>query len=196
MLVTNFNPSENDLRYINSVTRELESGISLEEMQRNITSLFAEFEKVPINGLVRNKMLDVSCHLGIYQSKVMSYRFTAESVTQQEGVEYLIQVLSLLKQSGSFEVPDNLYQLYRRWIVWEGQQIEVEELANDNWNYSVMRSQERDQLFIEVLNNRSAAYWDKLFLVDQEDYSVIETAIQQGNKQILNNLADKYRAGM
>lgn len=196
MLVTNFNPSENDLRYINSVTRELESGITLEELQRNVAALIAEFEKVPINGLVRNKMLDVSCHLGIYQSKVMSYRFTAESVTQREGVQYLIQVLSLLKQSGSFEVPDNLYQLYRRWIVWEGQQIEVEELANDNWNYSVMRSKERDQLFIEVLNNRSAAYWDKLFLVDQEDYSVIETAIQQGNKQILNNLADKYRAGM
>jgi hypothetical protein len=196
MLVTNFNPSENDLRYINAVTRELESGITLVELQRNVAALIAEFEKVPINGLVRNKMLDVSCHLGIYQSKVMSYRFTAESVTQQEGVEYLIQVLSLLKQSGSFEVPDNLYQLYRRWIVWEGQQIEVEELANDNWNYSVMRSQERDQLFIEVLNNRSAAYWDKLFLVDQKDYSVIETAIQQENKQILNNLADKYRAGM
>lgn len=196
MLVTNFNPSENDLRYINAVTSVLKSGVALEEMQRNVAALIEEFERVPINGLVRQKMLDVSCHLGIYQSKVMSYRFTAESVTFQKGVEILTEVLSLLKQSGSFEVPGNLYQLYRRWIVFEGRQIEVDELADDQWNYSIMRNKDNGELFIEVLNNRSAAYWDKLFLVDTEDCSVIEKAIQQENKQILNNLADKYRARM
>ncbi len=196
MLLTNFNPSENDLRYINSVTTVLKSDASREEMQRNVAALIEEFERVPINGLVRQKMLDLSCHLGIYQSNVMSYRFTAESVTHQKGVEILIEVLSLLKQSGPIEVPDNLYQLYRKWIVWEGQQIEVEELVKDNWNYIVMKSKEHGELFIEVLNSRSAAYWDRLFLVDTEDCSVIEKAIQQENKQILNNLADKYRARM
>lgn len=196
MLVNNFNPSENDLRYINAVTSVLESGVALEEMKRNVAALIEEFERVPINGLVRQKMLDLSCHLGIYQSNVMSYRFTAESVTLQKGVDILIEVLSLLKQSGSFEVRDNLYQLFRRWIVFEGRQIEVDELADDQWNYSVMRSKDNRELFIEVLNNHSAAYWDKLFLVDTEDCSVIETAIQQGTKQILNNLADKYRARM
>jgi|GEM_PF-1910588 len=196
MHVANFKPSENDIQYIDDVLSILASGSTKEDMCNSLMTTIAQYESVPINGLVRNKMLDVSYHLGIYQSKEMSYRFVGESVTHQEGIDLLLSVLSVLKQSGSIEVPDNLYQLYRKWIVWEERQIEVEELEKDNWNYILMRSKERGDLFIEVLNSRSAAYWDKLFLIEQEDYTAIETAIQQGNKQILNNLADKYRAGM
>lgn len=196
MHVANFNPSENDIQYIDDVLSILASSSTKEDMCNSLMTTIAQYERIPINGLVRNKMLDVSCHFSIYQSKEMSYRFAGASVTHQEGIDLLLSVLSVLKQSGSIEVPDNLYQLYRKWILWEERQIEIEELADDNWNYSIMRSKEHGELFIEVINNRSAAYWDKLLLVDKEDYSIIETAIQQGNKQILNNLADKYRARM
>jgi hypothetical protein len=168
----------------------------METMRNSMKAAIAAYERIPINGLVRQKALDLQCHMGVYESQTMHYRAREANVDFEKGIQILSEVFTALKQTGTFNIAEDIYKLYRKWIVWDGQQIEVLELVNDSWNYSVMRSTERGELFIEVVHNRSAAYWDKLFLVDKEDYSAIETAIQQGNKQILINLADKYRARM
>jgi hypothetical protein len=194
MKVKNFTPSEHDKRYLLDVLQILKIDTAFETQKELLRKVIQQYETVPVNGLIRNKLFDISCHYGLYQSALMSYRFASAPIDFDAGKTLMGTVLELLQAGGDIEVPENIYQLYQNRIVYEGETIEVEELYSSDWNFKIFKATSGGNYYFDIMLNQSAAYWNKVSLVPAELIVEIESAISGKNETVLNSIADRLKS--
>ncbi len=193
MKITDLNLSNDDNGYIDSIIEVLSRGLTKHDLAIHVKTIVEDYEKVPINGLIRDIITDLECHLDLYSSNTNDYRFKDKTFTFSEGIDRFIEILKLVKQNKDFELPDNIYKIYQRWIYFDDDRIEVEPLLFDNWNYYLFKDMQKDNYYFSIMLNVSAAYWDKVFKVSEVDKPNLKIAIGLNKKDEISLIADRIR---
>jgi len=185
--------SENDKNYIDLIINLLNKGQNKENLAIQIKPIVEEYSYLPTNGLINGLMLDLQCHIGLYSSNKLDYRFKGREYTFNEGVEYVLDRLKLVREQSNFELPDDIYERYVRWIVLDNENIEVEVLFSEHWNYDLLKDIAKDDYYFDLVINVSFASFSKTVKVDNNDNLNLEKAINEKDKLFINSLADKIR---
>jgi hypothetical protein len=193
MKITDLNLNNDDNGYIDSILEVLSKGMSKTDLAIRVKTVVGNYNKVSINGLIRDIITDLQCHLDLYSSDTNDYRFKNNAFTFIEGIDRYIGILKLIKQNKDFELPDNIYKIYQRWIIFNNDRIEVEPLLFDNWNYYLFKDIKEDNYYFSIMLNVSAAYWDKVFKVSEVDKLNLKIAIELDKKDEINLIADRIR---
>jgi hypothetical protein len=191
--ITGLKLSEDDRRFIDSILEIISRELPKSQLTIQVKPVIEKFHKSAINGLVRGIVTDLQCHLGLYKSNEIDYKFKDAAFSLGEGIAQLINVLKLVKQNTDFDLPDPIYQLFQRWIIFEEEKIEVEGLHADHWNYHLFKASNKDDYYFSIMLNVSAGYWVKVFKMNEEDKSILKAAIESNRDDVIKSMADKIR---
>ena len=158
-------------------------------------NIIKDYEKKPVNGLIRDIVSDIECHLGIYENIIRDYE-PREDFDYVFGIKYYLDLLNTIQSSNDFILPDNRYKTYIRWLYYEKEKIEVEVLIMDNWNYILYKSKDSKDYYLSVVFSQSFASWDKNYKIEGKHKAKVLSMIASGeiNKSILTIIVDDYRA--
>ncbi len=185
--------SDNDNSYIDLILEILYAKLSKSVTASQIQSVVTTYQKIPINGLIRDIITDLECHLDIYSSDTNDYRLLQHTFTFSDGIDQYIEVLNSIKHHSNVELPNNIYKIYPRWIYWNNQKIEVMLLYEDHWDFQIFKEVNNDQYYLSVLFNASAVYWEKVTKVDEKDISKLKMSIHSNNVNEINFIVDSIK---
>ncbi len=192
--ITGLRLSNVEIEYIDSILEVLDETLSKEKIASQAKLVIDNYAKVPINGLIRGIITDLECHLGLYQSKINDFKFKGTATTFPRGIESFKELFNTVKKHTDFELPENIYQIYSRWILFNNERIEVETVLYDNWNYFLFKDKQLDDYYFSIMLNKSAAYWDKVFKVDESIKPNLKSAIKLGKKKDISLIVDTLRS--
>ncbi|CAK1243182.1 unnamed protein product [Fructobacillus fructosus] len=183
-----------------SITRLLfllkQRNIDKEDTVKRAKKILLKHRVKESNVYVSRVLEDFECHLGIYpiirdEYPRYDYRFADKVITYAEGLIHFYKIFQLLLSKENNEAIRHtfLYTIYLRWIYFDNEKIEIREIDRDDWNYILMLAIAGSEMYIEVSLNIGAAYFSRLYKVDDEDYSVSK----YGTREDRNRLANKYR---
>ena len=119
------------------------------------------------------------------------------------GVERLLAALAALRDINrlhdlpphegdavAWQPPARLYRLCWRWIVYDDQTIEVEELAQVPFHFTLLQARCADTLYVAVVKNHSAFYFDVLVRLDEAQAKSARLALARHDLVTLGHLAN------
>ena len=134
-----FSPA--DLAYLDEVTDVLQRRGAKTSMAQAFAPIIERHRTVPINGIIRDVMTDVACHLGTYSSLSHAPVPLDETMSFADGLDRLLAALGELRginqlhdlppeegDAVAWEPPARLYLLTWRKLAHNGQIIDVNDL--------------------------------------------------------------------
>lgn len=195
--------SKADLTYLDDVTVVLRRRADKATLAREIAPIIERNRTVPINGIIRDVMQDVACHLGTYSSRSHAPVPLDETMSFADGLDRLLaavgelhainQLHDLPPHEGdavAWEPPARLYQLTWRKLAYDGETIDVTELAQVPFHFVLLKAVEADVYYLAILKNHSAAYYEVIVRLDEAQAAQARAALAARDLPALGRLAD------
>jgi hypothetical protein len=195
--INGFKCSETDRNYLGSLKELLEKGLPKDRLGIEVLNVIQIYDRKPVNGLVRDVVSDLECHLGIYSQNNRIRDFEPRNdFDYTTGVKYFIDLLNTLQTSENFILPDNIYKTYIRWFYYENEKIEVDVLYMDHWNFILYKSKHAPDFYISVVFSQSFASWNVDFKIAGEQEQKLLSMINSGemDKSIISDIVQHYKA--
>lgn len=191
--IENFTPSQTDIAFLNEINVLLKVSANKDDIKKQISTIISSFNKKPVNGLIRGVIYDIECHLGIFDDKHLDYRIL-QDVDYLAGIRHYTKLIETILTQSNFELPNNLYETYTRWLNIDKSKVEVTEIYTDNWNYILYGAKKNSDYYLSIMFSHSAASWDKIFKVTGEQKAkLVELLKNKLNKPDLDLIVDFYR---
>ena len=193
--VNGFECSDTDKSYLESLVNSLKKDLPKEDLVIEVANIVLEYERKPVNGLIRDVVSDIECHLGIYESRIRDFE-PRNDIDYKTGVKYFIDLLNTLRTLENFILPASIYNTYIRWLYYNNEKIEVDVLYMDKWNYILYKDKHVFDFYISVVFNQSFASWDIDFKIEGEQKQRILSMINSGeiSKPAMVEIVDYYKA--
>lgn len=193
--VNGFECSDTDKSYLESLVNSLKKDLPKEDLVIEVANIVREYERKPVNGLIRDVVSDIECHLGIYESRIRDFE-PRNDIDYKTGVKYFIDLLNTLRTLENFILPASIYNTYIRWLYYNNEKIEVDVLYMDKWNYILYKDKHVFDFYISVVFNQSFASWDIDFKIEGEQKQRILSMINSGeiSKPAMVEIVDYYKA--
>jgi hypothetical protein len=189
----NINLPEENFEYIKDLISVLQLGIQKNELAARVKEIIERNKRKPINGLLSRLITDLTCHLDIYESKTLDFKFREEEISSDEGIKIYLQSLRELRDKTDIEINDDIYKIYERWIYIGEKRIEIEILEHEHWNYNLVKDIASNDYYFSMVFNVSAASWSDVVKVTAELAPRLELAIKNKDKNEINKIADELR---
>ncbi|MBK9069792.1 MAG: hypothetical protein IPL79_02100 [Myxococcales bacterium] len=196
-----FSPA--DLAYLDEVTDVLQRRGAKTSMAQAFAPIIERHRTVPINGIIRDVMTDVACHLGTYSSLSHAPVPLDETMSFADGLDRLLAALGELRginqlhdlppeegDAVAWEPPARLYLLTWRKLAHNGQIIDVTELAQVPFHFVLLKAVEADVYYLAILKNHSAAYYEVIVRLDEAQAARARAALAVRDMAALGRLAD------
>ncbi|WP_088656088.1 hypothetical protein [Geofilum rhodophaeum] len=192
--IKDFSCSETDENYINSLIELLKQDLSKDNLGIKVANVISDYKTKPVNGLIRDIISDIECHLGIYKNSIRDFE-PSEDFDYKTGIKYYLDLLNTIKTSNNFILPDNKYKTYIRWFYYEKEKIEVDVLVMDNWNYILYKDKHSSDFYLSIVFSQSFASWDTDFKIEGGHKEKVLSMFESGvfDKLILTSILDDYK---
>lgn len=195
--IKSFKPSETDKSYLDSLQDLLKKNSPKDRLTTEVANLITEYDRKSVNGLIRDVVADLECHLGIYSQNNRIRDFEPRNdIDYKTGIKHFIGLLNTIRTSDNFTLPENLYKTYIRWFYYENQKIEVDVLYMDLWNFILYKNKHAQDFYISIVFSQSFASWDVDFKIEGEKKQKIVSMINSGeiDKSIISDIVDHYKS--
>jgi len=193
--IKGFKCYETDRDFLDSLIALLKNNPVKENLAVDIANIINDYEHKPVNGLIRDVVSDIECHLGIYKNRIRDFE-PRNDFDFAIGVKYYTDLLNTIRTSENFILPDNNYKTYIRWLYYENEKIEIEVLYKDNWNFILYKNKHALDFYISIVFSQSFASWDVDFKIEGEYKQRVLTMIINGeiSKSIMLEIVEYYKA--
>src|SRR5690554_5708564 len=191
--IENFTPSQTDIAFLNEINALLKNSANKDEIKKQISTIISSYDKEPVNGLIRGIISDIECHFGIFDNKHLDYR-VLKDIDYLAGIKHYTNITETILTQSNFDLPNNLYETYTRWIYVDKSKVEVTKIYTDNLNYILYGAKKNSDYYLSIMFSHSAASWDKTFKVTGEQKAkLVELLKNKLNKPDLDIIVDFYR---
>lgn len=187
--------SEADKNYLNLLLDLLQTNLTKDKLATEMVNLINDYEKKSVNGLIRDIVSDIECHLGIYKNKIRDV-VPQNEFNYEAGINHYIDLLNRILTEKKITIPTKIYETYIRWLYYENQKIEVEVLFIDDWNFILYKSKQALDFYISILFSQSFASWSADFKIEGEQKQIILSMLDDGeiSKATLLKVVAHYKA--